>query len=624
MQLSINHLKSLFLCLFLACLLAVGAMGCSSGGATDTASGDDGEIVVSLTDAAGDFASYTVDVTSLNLTKANGTQVTVLPLSTRVDFSQYTEMTEFLTAATVPSGNYVAAAMTLDFQDADIWVEDASGANIQVTTILDENGDPITTLEVSVRLEDKNKLTIAPGIPVHLMLDFDLQASNHVNFDDPADPVLTVDPFLVADVDRTNQHKIHRIRGLLDDVNLDESSFSVILRPFYCALADTHRQYGIRSVVTTDETVYSINDAAYEGNDGLVALDALDPLTPVVALGDLKFDPLRFEASEVYAGASVPGAGLDVISGWVTQRVGDTLTVKGASLIRSGNTFLFNDEVTLTIADTTVVTRQISIDTYSKDDISIGQHITAFGTLTNIDPESLAMDASEGFVRMTLTTIRGTVISVDDTDPAAQLIVDLQSIGKFRVGLFDFTGTGTTIANDADPENYQIFTGTMDLSEIIAGTPIQLKGFVEPFGLAPPDFSAYTAIDVTDLKAFVRINWDPATDTPFTASSTDGLELNLEGVGNLHYLVRGSVVTDLNDLFSAPTIVPDEDDEGLFVLRYDGVTEIHMVFEDFVTRIQELLDEGNDAKKVNAMGQFDDATATLTADVIEICFCTKQ
>ena len=609
--------------LSILCLFGLGFTGCSSGDADNMAAGDAGEVVISLTDAAGDFVSYTVDVVSLNLTKANGAQVAALPLSTRVDFAQYTEMTEFLTAATISSGNYVAASMTLDFQDADIWVEDETGNNIQIADIVNENGDPITTLEVSVQLEGKNKLTIAPGIPVHLTLDFDLQASNQVNFDDPSNPVLTVDPFLVAEVDRTNQHKIHRIRGLLDDVNLDESSFSVVLRPFYCALADTHRQYGIRSVVTTEDTVYSIDGEAYEGNGGLVALDGLDPLTPVVALGDLKFDPLRFEAREVYAGSSVPGASLDVISGWVIQRTGDTLTVKGASLIRAGSTFLFNDEVTLTVAGTTVVTRQISSDTYTKDDISIGQHITAFGTLTNMDPESLAMDASEGFVRMTLTTVRGTVVAVDDTDPVAQLTVDLQSIGKFRVGVFDFAGTGTT-GNDADPENYEIFTGTMDLSEIVAGSPIKLKGFVEPFGLAPADFSAYTAIDVTDLKTFIRINWDPTTDTPFTEISTDSLVLNLAGVGNLHYLVRGSVVTDLNDLAAAPAIMPDGDGEGLFVIRYDGVSEIHTVFEDFVASVQEMLDEGYEANKLNSMGLFDDATSTLTADVIEICFFTGQ
>ena len=321
-----------------------------------------------------------------------------------------------------------------------------------------------------------------------------------------------MDPFIVADVNRTVPNKIHRIRGLLDAVNLNEKTFSVILRPFYCALTQNHTRFGIRSVVTDDDTVFNIDGIAYDGPDGLEALAGLDRLAPVVAVGSLKFNPLRFEAWEVYAGTSVPGAGLDVVSGWVTERTGDTLTVKGASLIRSGSTFVFNNEVELKVADTTVVTRQISSDTYSKDDISIGQHITAFGTLTDVDPQSIRMDATAGFVRMMLTCIRGTVIAYDNLDTDARLTVDLQSIGKFRVGNFNFTGTGKTSTENTDPENYEISTGTMDLSGVAADTPVKLKGFVAPFGMAPPDFSAFTLVDVADLKAFIKVNWTPATD----------------------------------------------------------------------------------------------------------------
>lgn len=599
-------------------MLLFGIAGCSSGGSSNLNPADEGEIVISLTDATGDFATYTVDVLSLNLTKANGAEVAALPLSTRIDFAQYTEMTEFLTAATVPSGTYVAATMTLDYRNADIRVENESGESVQVADIVDENGDPITTLEVSVRLEDRNSLTIVRGVPAHLMLDFDLQASNQVNFDVPEAPVLTVDPFLVADVDRTDPYKIHRIRGLLNEVNLNENTFSVILRPFYCALTDTHSLYGIRSVATDEDTVYHIDGDAYEGHEGLAALGNLGRWTPVAALGSLKFNPLRFEAWEVYAGTSVPGAGLDVVSGWVTERTGDTLVVKGASLIRSGSTFLFNDEVTVQVADTTLVSRQISSSIYSKDDISIGQHITAFGTLTNVDPENLEMDATAGMVRMMLTTIRGTVVSIDQEAPNNQLTVDLQSIGKFRVGVFDFSGTGETPEYDADPGNYEIYTGTMDLSAIAAETPVKLKGFPEPFGMAPPDFAAFALIDVADLEAFMRINWVPATGTPFTDLSTDGLTVNLEGTGWMHYMVRGNVVTDLYDLSTPPVIAADENGQGLYILKYDGVTEIHTIFENFVPSLQGLLEDGYAVRKINAAGQFDDATSVLTVDVVEI------
>jgi hypothetical protein len=292
--------------------------------------------------------------------------------------------------------------------------------------------------------------------------------------------------------------------------------------------------------------------------------------------------------------------------------------VKGASLIRSGSTFVFNDEVTVQVAESTVVTRQVSSTTYSKDDISIGQHITAFGTLTGTGPENLEMDATEGMVRMMLTTVRGTVVSVDEEDPDVQLTLDLQSIGKFRVGNFDFAGTGPASEYDADPANYEIFTGTLNLSEVATDTPVKLKGFAEPFGMAPPDFAAFTLTDVADLKAFIRINWFPPTYSPFTDLSGEGLAVNLEGTGLLHYLVRGSVVTDLFDLAEAPMIAPDEDGQGLYILKYNRVTEIHTTFENFVSRIEELLEEGYAARKVSARGYFDDSEIVLKADVIEI------
>ena len=618
-----NTFNSLYLVVFIFLTLTFGLTGCGGGGSgtASVSDGDTGDLVISLTDATGDFAAYTVDVLSINLTKANGAEVSALPISTRIDFAQYAEMTEFLTAATVPSGAYVSATITLDYQNADIWVEDETGTNVKVTDIVDENGDPVSTMEVSVQLEDRNRLIIAPGIPVHLMLDFDLQASNHVDFG-AAEPELTVEPFLVADVDLTNREKPHRIRGLLDDVNIDESYFSVILRPFYCALTDTHRLFGIRRVITTDETLFNIDNVAYEGSAGLTVMDGLESLTPVVAIGDLKFNPLRFEATEVYAGSSVPGANLDVVSGWITERSGDTLTVKGASLIRNRNSFYFNDHVTLLVSDETIVTRQLSGNTYNKDDISIGQHITAFGNITlsyDIN-QNTVIDASSGYVRMMLTTVRGTVNSVDENDPVAQLDLDLQSIGRYRVGIFDFTGTGTAPEYDADPDNYEIFTGTMDLGDIFNDAPVKLKGFVEPFGMAPADFSAYTLIDVTDLKSFMKIDWYPATSEPFTEISPENLVLNMEGVDRLHHLVRGHVVTDLLDLQNVPVLIPDEDGEGIYVLKYGGTTEIHTVYEDFTASVEELLEEGYLVKKCQAMGQFDDATSTLTAEVITIWF----
>ena len=204
-----------------------GSGGSSSGGGGQTTSG---EVVIGITDAEGDFVSYSVDIVSITLTKASGAVVETLPLTTRVDFAQYTEMTEFVTAATIPSGVYTGARIRLDYTNADIRVEDASGQAV-AAAVKDQNGQPITTMELTVKLDDRASLLIVPGIPAHLTLDFNLQASNTVNTS-VSPPLVTVQPFLVAQVNQEDP-KTHRIRGPLKSVNQNNSSFQVILCPYH-------------------------------------------------------------------------------------------------------------------------------------------------------------------------------------------------------------------------------------------------------------------------------------------------------------------------------------------------------------------------------------------------------
>jgi hypothetical protein len=607
-RMRVAALFSVMLCIFL--------MGCNSSNESGETSSDSGELAISLTDAVGDFGAYTVDVLNLTLTKANGAQVSTLPQSARIDFAQYTEMTEFLTAATVPAGAYVAATMTLDYTNADIWVEDENGDNLQVETILDQDGNPVGILTVTVQLEDRNRLVIAPGIPAHLLLDFDLKATNQVTFDQGA-PVLTVDPFLVADVNRM-PNRWHRIRGLLDAVDTSQSSFSLHLRPFFCSLSGHGHLYGRRMVLTDEQTLFEINGTSYEGSDGLQAMAALDPLTAVVALGELKFDPLRFEASQVYAGSSVPGGESDVVKGNVIARQGDTLTVKGATLIRNDSAIVFNDQVTVLLGDDTVVKRQFSVDPFDKDDISVGQRVVIFGTLTDDDPLSLEMDATGGTAHMRLTTLRGTAVALDEQDATGQLTMNVRSINHRRIGIFDFSGTGTDSANDADPESYQIDTGTLDLSSLQIDGSVKVRGFVEPFGQAPPDFAAQTVVTVDEVRALMKVDWCPSTGEAFSTLSSEQLVLNLDGVGRFHHLVRGWIVTDLTELLQAPSIIPEADGRGVFVIRLQCTAQVFLEFESFVEALAQWIDDGLLVNKFEAVGEFDDAAAALTVGVVEI------
>ena len=614
----LNQIRSLkFLAVIMVTVFSL--LACAGDG-NDTGTDDSdqsGDVTISLTDAVGDFATYSVDVVSLTLTKANGTEISSLPLSTRIDFTQYTDMTEFLTVATVPSGVYVAATLTLDYTNADIWVEDEVGVLVQIQEIVDEDDNPLILVEMTVQLEDRNQLVIAPGIPMHLQLDFDLQATNKVEFEEPDDPKLIVDPYLVADVNRVSS-KIHRLRGLLDEVIPEEQSFTVFIRPFYTALTGKHHRFGRMTVVTDEETLYDLNGGTYQGEEGLKAMQDLDPLTAIVVLGDLKFNPSRFDAKQVFAGSSVPWGDQDVISGTVIARQDNELTVKGCTLVQDDGSIIFHDTVTVTVGDETRVTRQLSNQSFTIQDISVGQRVTIFGTLTQDQPLNLALDATQGRVHMKLTTVRGTVIEVDEDNPVAQINLDLQSINRHRVTIFDFSGTGIDPTYNADPSDYEVNTGALDLNKLELGDPIKVRGFVQPFGAAPPDFNAQTIISVADVRAFMKVKWQPASMEAFTSILPDSLTLNLDGVGWPHHVYRSWVATDLTELDQPTTIQPLEDGSGLFIIHYGSVFELFLNFEDFSADLQNIIEEGWAVHKVWARGAFDDASATLTANMVDV------
>jgi len=622
-------MRSRFLLSLFLLFASISLVGCGAAGdsATTVEAEGDGEIIIGLTDAEGDFASYTVDVLSLTLTKANGAVVETLPLSTRVDFAQYTEMTEFLTAATVPNGVYIKASMVLDYSDADIWVENAAGDAVKIDNIVDTDSMTLTQLEVVVNLEERTRLLIAPGIPSHLTLDFDLKASNKVRFDDAGVPTQVVEPFLLADVE-LERPKVHRLRGPLASVDVEDSSFEVILRPFQHPLTtDRHRRFGQLEVVTNNATLFEINGDDYQGRAGLVALDEQPTFTATIVIGDLKFNPRRFEAREVYVGSSVPGGELDVVTGNVIARNGDSLTVKGATLIRAGGSVIFNDEVTVNMGDLTQVKRQLSMGMdYDIDDVSVGQRVRVFGVLTNDIVSQLEMDAgvnNRGRVKMRLTTLRGTVLDVVGIpEQPLPFVLDLQAIDGRYIGLFDFSGTGDEPANDSDPTFYEIDVATLDVSELASGTPVKVRGFVRPFGqvttAAPGDFAAQTMVDVTALKAVMTIGWAPASLTAIASSSADSLTINLEGVGRFHHVSRARVAIDLTTADAAPRIVPRENGAGMYRLVQSGTVQVYTRFENFTAELNTRLRDGALVKHIAASGPYNDDRVTITAGFVTV------
>lgn len=601
--------------------ISLGLIGCGGGGGGSnfTAGGPssgsaiDGQLAVSLTDAKGDFLSYTVDVSSLTLTKENGAVVETVPTKTQVDFAQYTDLTEFLTAATIPSGQYTSATLTLDYSNANIQVEDANGSALKVSKIVGSDGTtPVTKLGINVVL-DKKQLIIAPGVPRNLMLDFNLAQSNTVTFDAAGAATVQVQPVLIADVELKSV-KAHRLRGGLKSVDVATNSFNVTLRPFVQALFSTDQlsTFGTVNVTTSNNTVFEIDGVSYDGTTGIRTLNTLSAFTAIVAIGTTKLNPLHFEATEVYVGSSVAGGTLDGVRGNIVSRSGDTLVINGATLIRKTGTVIFHDQVTVKVADTTKVSRQLehaAVGTYSMQDLSVGQRVFVAGTVTDSNPASLTIDAGTGHVRMLVTALRGTVVT------AQPLVLNLQSIDGRKIDLFNFAGTGTT-GNDAVPTAYRISTGSLDLSGISNDMPISVRGFVARFGAAPPDFTAITIVDVADVRALLSISWLPLGNTTALGNPVGSTAISLDLTGAKSSSLRRAGVSSN---VANGTQIKASDRPSAFVIIESGAGEqLYSTFADFVSGLQSRLNNSKTVQSLAASGSYVDSTSTLTSDLVSV------
>jgi hypothetical protein len=576
-------------------LLLLGA--CQS---TDSSSADQGEVVISMTDAEGDFLTYTVDVVSLQLHRHDGAVVSALPQTTTIDFAQYVDVSEFLTAASVPAGRYDSASVTLDFSSAVITVQDDNG-NAIAATVVDENNQPLTTTTVEISLNDGSRFTVAAGVAAHFTLDFDLEASNEVVIAGNTATVM-VDPVLIADT-LHNDPKPHRLRGLLGEVDSAAHTFEVVLRPF---LHHNSAAFGSLTASVLDSTSYEIDGVEYSGDAGLAALDTLAQGSAVVAMGALNADTRRYEASSVLAGSSVPWGSKDILEGSVTSRLGNNLTVHGAVILTTSGGYVFAASVPVTLDTATTVFRQGDAQgSYSIDDISVGQRVTILGDDVGAAGD-YAMDASAGTVRMHYSQVSGTVAS------ASPLAVDVQRINARRVALYDFSATGSDASSDADPDYYEIATAALPLDGLYLNDPVRVRGFPRAFGQAPEDFSAETIIDVSALAAHLVVGYTPTGSASAISSIDDnGIQLDLNGVGVAHFIERAGITLDLLSLTSAPLLAPPADHGGLYFISQRGRVRVYASYASFQLALAELLAAGNRVRGVDARGEYDSNTNRL-------------
>lgn len=580
-------------------LVLAGLLQACGGGAENSAAGgstDTGQVTIGMRDAAGDFVSYAVDVTSLQLQRANGDVVDTVPLTTHIDFAEVADLTEFFTVATVPSGTYTKVVMNLDFTNAQIVVQNSAGVQVPATPV-DSSGNPLTTLAVTIQLPDSEPVRIEPGIPAIVTLDFDLDASNTVDFTtDPAK--VTVQPILSV-IPEFEQDRDHRARGLLQSVDHNANTVTLKVRPFHLLTGE----FGRLTFAIDDQTRFEVNGTMLVGSAGLNALGHLVVDTPIVARGTVTERTLT--ADTVLAGTSVPWANGDVVGGVVTARSGNTLTVKGAEIDFADGTHAFHSEFSVLVADGTRV-NALGVDQASRniDAISVGQRIVAFGAMSG----TTTLDATAGHVRMEITRLTGNVLQVNP------LIVNLAELGGLRPGAFDFSGTGN--GTDSNAAQYTIDTSTLLLTSLNVGDLVRVRGLVQPFGEAPPAFDARTVIDVdTDsIGAWLSANWRAigGAATPFVSVAPDDVEVDLSDAQHtLALLGIPSNALGTNDQIG---LIPSGDVRGIYLVTVRGSGELH-VFRDFASLTPELTDQlnaGNRLVRIDAIGRYNATSFELT------------
>ncbi len=571
---------------------------------------DCGTVLVTVTDAEGDFVSYTVDVASLKLRRANGDIVETLPNAGPLDFAQYVELTELFTAAQVPAGVYVAGTITLDYRAADVRVE--VGGTAVPADVRDPEGNPLGLYELEIELSGDRPLIVRPGLPALLNVDFDLAASHDVDTAQNP-PLVTADPFIVAELEPVDEKEL-RARGPLVAVDTTAQTYSIRLRPFHHPLGD----FGPAEVHVDADTTYAIDGVDYTGADGLAAMASLATGTPTVAHGTLNVGAREFTAAHVAAGNSVPGHTFDAAIGNILSRDGNELLVRGATIVRTSGSVIFNDNVTVTIGSDTIVKKPGTAGNATIDALSVGQRVQVFGQVTS-EPSStdVELDATRGRVRLRMTHLAGLTNAVT----TGQLNIALQSIDRRRVGIFDFAGTGMSVSQDADPADYEVATDTLGLTGLTTGSPVQVFGFVRPFGAAPADFDARSVIDLTGRRAALGLGWGAdGTIAPFASIGDAGLvpDLANPAIGARHHIRIGSVIIDLFDLPAAPTITGATDGPRVFAILQQRRVRVFRDFERFADALALLLDGANTARFMHTAGGYDQGQNVFTARFIGV------
>ena len=650
---------------------------------------------VSVTaEPAPQYASYVVTIDSITLTRSDNNVFTAVATPELVDLTQINNFAELWSSGAIPNGTYIAATITLDYTTAAIAIRKG---NVAVPCTL---GVPVsgagcavldaatkatpTTYALTVVFDPANQPTITPTFAstsaALMAVDVDLPGSGYIDTS-TATPTVYVRPYMTIG-HQPSDTKLIRVRGPLANSSVNVDTYTAFIRPFY----DEANNLGQLTLFSQPSTIYTLNGVGYVGNAGLNALSVLSAgstMTAGFTTFQPDYNPLngafagRFNLQYVVAGSTLEDIYTNGISGDVIGRNGNTLTVRGATII-----FTTDDTFAYEVADCNVILGAGTLVTaddnpllknLTPSSIAVGDHITARGNYTQVSAgqcgtglfgvpvelDSTGTQATNtGSVRLQPNEAFGTLVS----SAAGSLVMDLTSIDYWPVAAYNFAGNGATTPV---PAAFSVNTEGLALpADTAPGDPIWLSGYASYFGEAPPDYLSFALNNELSVQtaggslggavpttpgsggcglgsqvcdpAVLSVNWGAGTTTtPFTSINDHSFTIDLANTKIVSATIQiGPETILMSSLPSSPTVVPTTlASTETFAPRYswgNPVTsssteivasttnlKISSVFSEFASGALTGVTTTDPALQLVARGIYDRATNTFTATAID-------
>jgi len=575
-------------------------IACSLSGCSGSSSPATGSLNLALTDSASDeLDAFEVDVTGITFTKLNGSTVSVLAKSTRIDFTQLDSLSELISTRGLEVGFYSKITLSLDFSNALVFIKGQATA----ASVLDKNGQPITgTVDVEVDFAAGGEPQIVVNRKHLYELDLDLDSA--VTVDSNTNSV-TFCPVIVANADPANPKPL-AVTGYVTSV--DQADMTVMVEKR--ALDGT--AIGSFTVQATPSTVCQVDGTVYNGTNGLAALAMLGMGTARVWVqGTLDTTSGDVDAVAIESGAGTLGNGQDWVDGHIVARSAQagndcTLTVLGRSFDVGTGTVRLNTSHTVNVKlGPTKVLRRGAGNGLTSDDLNVGQRIIAFGDLNGTTMDATGTAGGTGVVRMLPMAVFGIAAGAASNNT---LTLNVVRFDLRQTNLFDFDVGGISEAN---PASYTVDVSGLSTTGIVNGSRIRSIGWCNPVGVAlDKNFTAGSLVDRTNSGKVMLCQWVPPNTGALSAFAANQLTLDVSAA-TVKVVGDGFSPVTLNDV-PAPTIKPLTV-LGFYTIVQGGTLELHLGFTNFVNALQARIGAGASVFRISAAGTFVANTQAFSA-----------